>query len=131
MSPWRAFHGTSQKVGWAGDERCSVSSPKRGRSEPLPIDDTLKRLLERLGVVEASVWNRIRDDWVELSGSPWATQTTPVGMHGNKLVLEASSPQAVAMLRYGTTGLAHRLNAQLGDDVVAEVVVKPPSRQGA
>jgi hypothetical protein len=33
------------------------------------------------------------------------------------------------MLRYGTTGLTHRLNTQLGDDVVAEVVVKPPSRQ--
>ena len=50
-------------------------------------------------------------------------------MHGRKLVLEAASPQAVAMLRYGTTGLTHRLNAQLGDDVVSEVVVKPPSRQ--
>jgi hypothetical protein len=51
-------------------------------------------------------------------------------MHGGKLVVEAASPQAVAMLRYGTTGLAHRLNAQLGDDVISEVVVKPPSRQG-
>ena len=131
MSHWRVSPGTSLKAGWLDDDGCSVSTPKRGRSEPLPIDDTLKRLLDRLGVVEASVWNRIRDDWVELSGSPWATQTKPVGMHGNKLVLEASSPQAVAMLRYGTTGLAHRLNAQLGEDVVAEVVVKPPSRQGA
>ena len=131
MSHWRVFPGTSQRAGWVGDDWRSVSTPKRGRSEPLPIDDTLKRLLDRLGVVEATVWNRIRDEWVELSGSPWATQTTPVGMHGNKLVLEASSPQAVAMLRYGTTGLAHRLNAQLGEDVVAEVVVKPPSRQGA
>ena len=131
MSRWRAFPGASQTAGSLDDDWWSVSTPKRGRSEPLPIDDTLKRLLDRLGVVEASVWNRIRDDWDELSGSPWATQTTPVGMHGNKLVLEASSPQAVAMLRYGTTGLAHRLNAQLGADVVAEVVVKPPSRQGA
>ena len=42
-------------------------------------------------------------------------------MHGGKLVVEAASPQAVAMLRYGTTGLAHRLNAQLGDDVISEV----------
>lgn len=105
-----------------------VTPPKRGRSEPLPIDDTLRRLMDRLGVVEASVWNRIRDEWVELSGTPWGTQTTPIGMHGKKLVLEASSPQAVAMLRYGTTGLAHRLNAQLGDGTVGEVVVKPPSR---
>ncbi len=106
-----------------------MTTPKRGRSEPLPIDDTLRRLLERLGVVEASLWNRIRDDWGALSGSPWAAQTRPVGMHGRKLVLEAISPQAVAMLRYGTTGLTHRLNAQLGDDVISEVVVKPPSRQ--
>ena len=106
-----------------------MTTPRRGKSEPMPIDDTLRRLLDRLGVVEASLWNRIRDEWAELSGSPWATQTTPVGMHGRKLVLEAASPQAVAMLRYGTTGLTHRLNAQLGDDVVSEVVVKPPSRQ--
>lgn len=107
-----------------------MTTPRRGRSEPLPIDDTLRRLLDRLGVVEASLWNRIRDEWAALSGSPWATQTTPVGMHGGKLVVEAVSPQAVAMLRYGTTGLAHRLNAQLGDEVISEVVVKPPSRQG-
>ncbi len=106
-----------------------MTAPRRGKSEPLPIDDTLRRLLDRLGVVEASLWNRIRDEWVDLSGAPWATQTTPVGMHGRKLVLEAISPQAVAMLRYGTTGLTHRLNAQLGDDVISEVVVKPPSRQ--
>jgi hypothetical protein len=105
-----------------------VSTPRRGRSEPLPIDDALRQLMDRLGVVEASVWNRIRDEWVELSGTPWSAQTTPIGMHGKKLVLEASSSQAVAMLRYGTTGLAHRLNAQLGDDTVGEVVVKPPSR---
>ncbi len=108
----------------------TTPSRKRGRSEPLPIDDTLRRLMDRLGVVEASLWNRIRDEWEELSGSPWATQTRPIGMHGAKLVLEATSAQAVAMLRYGTTGLAHRLNAQLGDDAVSEVVVKPPSRQG-
>lgn len=95
----------------------------------MPIDDALRRLMDRLGVVEASVWNRIHDEWAELSGTPWATQTTPIGMHGKKLVLEASSPQAVGMLRYGTSGLAHRLNAQLGDGTVAEVVVKPPSRQ--
>jgi len=86
-------------------------------------------LLDRLGVVEASLWNRIRDEWASLSGSPWASQTRPVGMHGRKLVVEAVSPQAVSMLRYGTTGLTHRLNTQLGEDVISEVVVKPPSRQ--
>lgn len=106
-----------------------MTTPRRGRSEPLPIDNTLRQLLDRLGVVEAALWNRIRDEWEDLSGSPWAAQTTPVGMHGRKLVLEASSPQAVAVLRYGTTGLTHRLNTQLGDGVISEVVVKPPSRQ--
>ena len=44
-----------------------MTTPRRGKSEPLPIDDTLRRLLDRLGVVEASLWNRIRDEWVELS----------------------------------------------------------------
>ena len=108
----------------------SGPEPRRGRSEPIPIDDTLRRLMDRLGVVDSAIWNRIRDEWAELSGTPWALQTTPVGMHGGKLVLEAVSPQAVAMLRYGTTGLTHRLNVQLGDDVVNEVIVKPPSRSG-
>lgn len=103
---------------------------KRGRSEPIPIDATLRRLMDRLGVVDSSIWNRIRDEWVELAGTPWSVQTSPVGMHGGKLVLEAVSPQAVALLRYGTTGLTHRLNTQLGDDIVTEVVVKPPPRSG-
>jgi hypothetical protein len=104
--------------------------PKRGRSEPIPIDDTIKRLMERLGVVDSSTWNRIRDEWAELSGTPWAVQTSPIGMHAGKLVLQAMSPQAVAMLRYGTIGLTHRLNAQLGEGTVTEVIVKPPSRSG-
>ena len=108
----------------------SDPGPKRGRSEPIPIDGTIKRLMERLGVVDSSTWNRIRDDWAELSGTPWAAQTSPIGMHGGKLVLEAVSPQAVAMLRYGTIGLAHRLNTQLGEGTVTEVIVKPPSRSG-
>lgn len=101
----------------------------RGRSEPLPIDDTLRRLMERLGVVEASLWNRIRDDWSELAGTPWSVQTTPVAMHGKKLVVEATAAQAVSMLRYGTAGLAHRLNVQLGEETISEVVIKPPSRR--
>lgn len=102
---------------------------KRPRSEPLPIDDTLRRLMRRLGVVEAATWHRIRDDWGSLAGTPWSVQSAPVAMHGRKLVIEAVSPQAVAMLRYGTVGLTHRLNDQLGDGTIAEVVVKPPSRR--
>lgn len=102
-------------------------SKRRPLSEPLPIDDPLRRLMDRLGVVEASLWARIEREWEDLSGSPWSAQSRPVAMQGKKLVIEASSPQAVAVLRYGTAGLTHRLNAQLGDDTVSEVVVKAPS----
>ena len=103
--------------------------PGRGRSEPKPIDDVLKQLMERLGVVEASLWSRIEGEWSALAGTPWSAQTRPIGMHRRKLVIEAVSPQAVGMLRYGTTGLVHRLNAQLGDGTVEEVVIKAPGSQ--
>lgn len=101
----------------------------RGRSEPKPIDDVLRRLMDRLGVVEAGLWNRIEGEWATLAGTPWSAQTRPIGMHRKKLVIEAVSPQAVAMLRYGTTGLVHRLNAQLGDGTVEDVVVRAPGNQ--
>lgn len=101
----------------------------RGRSEPKPINDVLERLMERLGVVDAGLWSRIEDDWATLAGTPWSGQTRPIGMHRRKLVVEAVSPQAVGMLRYGTSGLIHRLNAQLGEGTVEEVVVKAPGAQ--
>lgn len=101
---------------------------KRPRSEPLPIETPLRQLMDRLGVVDASLWTRLQDEWETLSGNPWAAQTRPLAMQGKTLVIEAASPQAVAMLRYGTSGLAHRLNAQLGDNTISSVIVKPPSR---
>ncbi len=106
-----------------------TDQPGRGRSEPKPIDDVLKRLMERLGVVESSLWSRIESEWTTLAGTPWSGHTRPIGMHRRKLVIEAVSPQAVGMLRYGTTGLVHRLNAQLGEGTVEEVVVKAPGSQ--
>lgn len=102
---------------------------RRSQSEPKPIDDALRRLMDRLGVVERSVWERIEGEWPSLAGSPWSAQTRPIGMQRRTLVIEAVSPRAVGMLRYGTTGLVHRLNAQLGEGTVEDVVIRAPGNQ--
>lgn len=96
--------------------------------EPARLGDVLRGLLGRLGVPDPGLWNRIQDEWASIAGEPWDRLSRPLALTGEVLVVEARSPAAVSMLRYGTASLKARLEAALGPGVVTEVRVKAPTR---
>jgi predicted nucleic acid-binding Zn ribbon protein len=100
----------------------------RGRDQPTPLSEVLAKLLGRYGVGDLRLWERIRREWVEAAGPPWDRQARPLALTDGVLVVEAASAAAVALLRYGTAGLAQRMQDRYGPEVVTEVRVKPPAR---
>jgi hypothetical protein len=96
------------------------------RRDPLPLGDVLKGILERLGVGDLNQWQKIQDEWVEVAPSPWDRQSRPVALSDGVLVVEAVSPAAVGILRYGVTGLEQRMAERYGEGVVREVKLRSP-----
>ena len=97
-------------------------------SEIRRLSDVLQTVLGRLGVGDLSVWRRLETEWDELAGEPWDRHSRPASLSAGTLVVEAASPAAVSILRYGTAGLVHRLGEVFGEGVVREVKVRPPMR---
>ena len=99
------------------------------RREPEQMGDLLRRVLGRLGLHDLDSWRRIRDDWSELVEDPWRTHGRPLALADGRLVVEASSPGAVSLLRYGTAGLMAQLEHGLGPGIVTAVEVRRPGRR--
>ena len=96
--------------------------------EPKPIGDLLRVLIEQYRLADPGTWTRIQQDWDTVSGQPWSGRSTPRSLQNGELVVEASTPAAVAMLRYGIVGLVERLTEEYGAEVVTVVKVVPPRR---
>lgn len=99
----------------------------RDRREPAPLGDVLRTILNRLGVGDLDLWNRIREEWPEVVGPPWDRQAKPVALADGVLTVEAVTPAAIGVLRYGVAGLRKTLCDRYGDGVVSDVRLRPPS----
>ena len=97
-------------------------------SQPESIESLLEAVLGRLGVPAPSVFNQVAYAWAEVAGEPWASQSTPLYIRQKELVVEASAPAFVSMLRYGVGDLMRRLDEALGAGFVESVRVVPPGR---
>lgn len=96
--------------------------------EPKPIGELLRTLMERYRLVDPDTWTRLRNEWDTVAGQPWSGRTTPLSLKNGELVVEAVTPAAVSMLRYGVVSLMEKLGAEYGDGVVTSVRVIPPTR---
>lgn len=105
--------------GGAGDG--VVTGPQR-------LGEVLRRVLDSLGASDPEVWERVCAEWEAVAGSPWDRHARPVSLTRGVLVVEAATPAAVSLLRYGVGGLRSRLQERFGPEVVGEVEVRPPSR---
>lgn len=101
------------------------------RSDPAPLGELIGRLLQRYGVGDLTTWNRIRDEWGEVAPSPWDRHSRPLSLTRAVLVVEATTPSAVSLLRYGVASLESALKATYGDDVVEEIKVRGPVSERA
>lgn len=97
--------------------------------EPRPIGEVLQTLIARYRLADPDTWTRLQREWDTVTGHPWSGRSVPRSLQGGELVVEASSPPAVSMLRYGVSALIERLCEEYGDGVVTSVRVVPPRRR--
>jgi hypothetical protein len=94
-----------------------------------PVGDLIPAVLAGLGIGRLDVMLRLAEEWTELVEEPWKTHTVPLILRDGELVVEAKTPAAVRMLRYGATALVEHLTAIFGPDVVHSVEVVAPGRR--
>jgi hypothetical protein len=80
-----------------------------------------------MGLSDPIVMSRIAGGWDELAGSPWSGRSRPLFIRGKTLVVEASAPSMVAFLRYGSSELVAVLSRVIGEGVIEQIEVRPPS----
>jgi hypothetical protein len=98
----------------------------RDRREPAVLGDVLRTILDRLGVGDLDLWDRICREWSDVVGAPWDRQSKPVALADGILTVEAVTPAAIGVLRYGTKGLVRTLCNEYGEGVVVDVRLRPP-----
>jgi predicted nucleic acid-binding Zn ribbon protein len=92
-----------------------------------PFRTSLEEMFRKMGLSDPIVMSRLSAGWDELAGSPWAGRSRPLFIQGKALVVEASAPSMVAFLRYGSSALVASLKEVIGEDVIEQIEVRPPS----
>ncbi len=101
------------------------------RRQPVGLSEILDSVLRGVGVGDLGLWKRIESGWAELAGEPWSQLARPLALSRATLLVEVDSGAAASLLRYGTAGLTHRLNAALGADEIKDVKVRLAGRPRA
>jgi hypothetical protein len=92
-----------------------------------PFRTSLEEMFRRMGLSDPIVMSRIAGGWDELAGSPWSGRSRPLFIQGKTLVVEATAPSMVAFLRYGSSELVAVLSRVIGEGVIEQIEVRPPS----
>ena len=99
-------------------------------SDPVSFGDALRRVLGRLGVPDVEVLLALEGEWRELAGPLWGEHTRPLVLRNGELVVEATTPQAVSMLKYAVGDLQRALDQRFGEGVVESIRLQAPGRRG-
>jgi predicted nucleic acid-binding Zn ribbon protein len=97
------------------------------RGELRGLGDVLGPVLSRLGIDDLPTLLSIMEEWDTLAGGPWAEHTRPVVLRRGTLVVEASNPMAIRMLKFGEVDLLRSLQDRFGVRAVSAVEVVRPS----
>lgn len=102
------------------------------KGHPARLGEILDTVLRAVGAGDPLVWKTIESEWAELAGDPWNRLARPVALARRVLIVEVESAAAVSLLRYGSKGLAQRLNQALGGDKIEDIRVRtdPARRSG-
>lgn len=96
-------------------------------TKPVGLDAAIREVLASLGLPDPDVQQRLHDHWSELAEPPWSEHARPLYLRRGELVVEATSPMAMSLLRFGVASLERRLQEVLGEGVVERVVLRRPS----
>jgi predicted nucleic acid-binding Zn ribbon protein len=97
-----------------------------GPRELEPFSDALEAMLGRLGIALPEVQTILMEEWDDIAGRPWAGRSRPRVIRDRALVVEATSPSMVSLLRYGESTLLEALAARFGEGVVESIEIVVP-----
>jgi len=88
-----------------------------------PLETVMRNLLAGLGLPAPDLLGPLSAEWDEVAGAPWAGHSHPSYLRGSELVVEASEPALISMMKYATGDLLRRLDERFGPGFVETVRV--------
>ena len=131
-----AFDGTESRALRVLWEIQELERGRRRRNERqdedmVPFGDMLRSILAGLGVADLDRVRELEERWEEVAGPQWGSNSVPVVVRKGELLVEASDPRLVRMLRHDAERLVVRIAERFGRSFVTSVrVVGPPWRRG-
>lgn len=99
--------------------------------EMVSFGDMIQSILAGLGVADLDRVRELDERWEEVAGPQWGSNSVPVVVTNGELLVEASDPRLVRMLRHDAERLVLRIADRFGRSFVTSVrVVGPPWRRG-
>ena len=103
----------------------------RREGEMVSFGDMLQSILAGFGVADLDRVRELDERWEEVAGPQWGSNSVPVVVCNGELLVEASDPRLVRMLRHDAERLVIRIADRFGRSFVTSVrVVGPPWRRG-
>ncbi len=91
-----------------------------------PFSRSIDEVFSKLGLPDPVLMSKIIEEWDSLAGTPWIGRSRPLYVRNRTLIVEASAPSMVAILKYGVSSLSETLKNRFGIEVIADVEVVPP-----
>lgn len=132
LSSYGATESRALRLLWEIQERERGRQKRReSRAEEMvSFGEVIQSILARLGVADLDRVRELSERWQEVAGPQWGSNSVPVVVSHGELLVEASDPRLVRMLRHDTGRLVERIAARFGRSFVTSVrVVGPPWRR--
>lgn len=102
----------------------------RGDSDPRPVSDLVRALVDRRGWHERMSFGRLRQDWPKVVGEGVAARSEPVSLRDGILSIRADGAAWATELTLLSRSIAEKVDSYLGGGAVREVRVSggPPVR---
>jgi predicted nucleic acid-binding Zn ribbon protein len=94
------------------------------KKNDISLQDAMKDMLQEFKLQPQLNETRIRQVWEKLMGKTIATYTSKVSLHKNVLTITILSAPLKHELTYGKALICKRINEELGEEVVTEVVIR-------
>ena len=112
-------------------ERGHQKRTEEQAGEMVSFGDMIQSILAGLGVADLDRVRELDERWEEVAGPQWGSNSVPVVVTNGELLVEASDPRLVRMLRHDAEPLVLRIADRFGRSFVTSVrVVGPPWRRG-
>ena len=94
------------------------------KKNDISLNDAMKDMLQEFRLTPQLNETRIKQAWEQLMGKTIATYTSNISLRKNVLYLTILSAPLKHELTYAKESICQRLNEELGEEVVKEVVIR-------